>query len=62
MPTTAHDAADPVATGLSFGPRRLNLWLAPGVSRSNVATLLFGSFFGIVMMGFINASHPFLFT
>jgi MFS family permease len=62
MPTTAHDAADPAATGLSFGPRRLNLWLAAGVSRGNMATLLFGSFFGIVMMGFINASHPFLFT
>lgn len=45
-----------------FGPRRLNLWIAPGVSRLNMYTLLFGSFFGIAMMGFINASQPYLFT
>jgi len=45
-----------------FGPKRLNLWIAPGVSRLNMYTLLFGSFFGIAMMGFINASQPYLFT
>jgi MFS family permease len=50
------------APGLPFGPRRLNLWMSPGVSRLNVGTLLFGSFFGIVMMSFVNASQPFLFT
>jgi MFS family permease len=49
-------------TGIAFGPRRLNLWMAPGVSRLNVYTLLFGSFFGIVMMSFVNASQPYLFT
>ncbi len=47
--------------GIRFGPKRLNLWLAPGVSRLNVSTLLFGSFFGIVMMAFVNACQPFLF-
>jgi MFS family permease len=45
-----------------FGPKRLNLRIAPGVSRLNMYTLLFGSFYGIAMMGFINASHPYLFT
>ncbi len=49
-------------SGLRFGPRRLNLWMMPGVSRLNVYTLLFGSFFGIAMMSFINASQPYLFT
>jgi len=48
--------------GISFGPRRLNLQMSPGVSRLNVYTLLFGSFFGIVMMSFVNASQPYLFT
>ena len=33
----------------------------PGVSRLNVYTLLFGSFFGIAMMSFINTSQAFLF-
>ena len=59
--------AEPVAktfdeSGLRIGPRRLNLWMMPGVSRLNVNTLLFGSFFGIAMMSFINASQPYLFT
>ncbi len=48
--------------GLQIGPRRLNLWMMPGVSRLNVYTLLFGSFFGIAMMSFINASQPYIFT
>lgn len=47
--------------GAIFGPRRLNLRIAPGVTRGNMLTLLFGSFFGIAMMGFINASQPYLF-
>jgi MFS family permease len=47
--------------GIRFGPKKLNLWMSPGVSRLNVSTLLFGSFFGIVMMSFVNASQPFLF-
>lgn len=50
------------AEGRPFGPRKLNLRIAPGVSRGNMYTLLFGSFFGIAMMGFINASQPYLFT
>jgi MFS family permease len=33
-----------------------------GVSKGNVLTLLFGSFFGIAMMSFINASQPYVFT
>jgi MFS family permease len=48
--------------GLQMGPKRLNLWMMPGVSRLNVFTLLFGSFFGIAMMSFINASQPYVFT
>lgn len=44
-----------------FGPRFLNLWISESVSRGNVLTLLFGSFFGIAMMSFVNASQPFLF-
>jgi len=53
---------DPAAEGTPFGPKFLNLKIAPGVSRGNFITLLFGSFFGIAMMGFINASQPYLFT
>ncbi len=49
-------------SGLRFGPRFLNLWMMPGVSRLHVNTLLFGSFFGIAMMSFINQSQPYLFT
>ena len=49
-------------SGLQVGPRRMNLWMMPGVSRLNVYTLLFGSFFGIAMMSFINASQPYIFT
>jgi MFS family permease len=50
------------AEGRPFGPRKLNLRIAPGISRGNMFALLFGSFFGIAMMGFINASQPYLFT
>jgi MFS family permease len=50
------------AAGRLFGPRKLNLRIAPEVSRVNMWTLLFGSFFGIAMMGFINASQPYIFT
>jgi MFS family permease len=50
------------AEGRPFGPRKLNVRIAPGVSRGHMYTLLFGSFFGIAMMGFINASQPYLFT
>lgn len=45
-----------------FGPRKLNLLIGENVSRLNIYTLLFGSFFGIAMMGFINACQPYLFT
>ncbi len=48
--------------GFLFGPKRLNLRISPDVSGFNVATLLFGSFFGIAMMSFVNASQPYLFT
>jgi MFS family permease len=48
--------------GQPFGPRKLNLRIAPGISRSHMYSLLFGSFFGIAMMGFVNASQPYLFT
>lgn len=59
---TAAAGASEGAAGRLFGPRKLNLRIAPGVSRGNMYTLLFGSFFGIAMMGFINASQPYLFT
>jgi hypothetical protein len=45
-----------------FGPKKLNLLIGEGVSRLNIYTLLFGSFFGIAMMGFVNACQPYLFT
>lgn len=48
--------------GVPFGPRKLNIRIAPGVSLGNMSTLLFGSFFGIGMMTFINACQPYLFT
>ena len=47
--------------GISYGPSKLNLKMVPGVSRLNVNTLLFGSFFGIAMMSFINTCQPYLF-
>lgn len=47
--------------GIQFGPRKLNLHMVPGVSRLNVYTLLFGSFFGIAMMSFINTCQAYLF-
>ena len=47
--------------GIQFGPKKLNLWMEPGVSKLNVNTLLFGSFFGIAMMSFINTSQAYLF-
>ncbi len=47
--------------GIQFGPKKLNLWMEPGVSRLNVYTLLFGSFFGIAMMSFINTCQAYLF-
>ncbi|TFG82931.1 MAG: MFS transporter, partial [Chromatiales bacterium] len=62
MSSPAEKAPLETGAGIPFGPRRLNLRMAPGVSRLNVYTLLFGSFFGIVMMSFVNASQPYLFT
>jgi MFS family permease len=47
--------------GIQFGPKKLNLIMEPGVSRLNVKTLLFGSFFGIAMMSFINTCQAYLF-
>ena len=48
--------------GRPYGPKFLKLRIAPDVTGVNFATLLFGSFFGIAMMGFVNASQPYLFT
>ena len=47
--------------GIQFGPKKLNLIMEPGVSRLNVKTLLFGSFFGIAMMSFVNTCQAYLF-
>jgi MFS family permease len=49
-------------TGWPFGPKFLKIRIASDVSGVNFGTLLFGSFFGIAMMGFINASQPYIFT
>jgi MFS family permease len=57
-PTTSASWQD----GSRYGPRFLNLRIASDVSRLNMGTLLFGSFFGIAMMGFVNACQPYLFT
>ncbi|MDH4022916.1 MAG: MFS transporter [Gammaproteobacteria bacterium] len=62
MTPRVEEAPRETGAGIPFGPRRLKLRMAPGVSRLNVYTLLFGSFFGIVMMSFVNASQPYLFT
>ncbi len=50
------------AAGRPIGPGFLKLRIADDVSGLNFATLLFGSFFGIAMMGFVNACQPYLFT
>ncbi len=50
------------STAFRFGPKKLNLLIGGDVSRLNIYTLLFGSFFGIAMMGFVNACQPYLFT
>ena len=54
--------AETATEGRLFGPRKLNLRIAPDVTGLNVSTLLFGSFFGIAMMSFVNACQPYLFT
>ncbi|MEE4185865.1 MAG: MFS transporter [Gammaproteobacteria bacterium] len=59
--STEPQAAGRDAEGWRLGPKRLNLRLTNGVTGLNMGTLLFGSFFGIAMMGFINASQPYLF-
>ncbi len=51
-----------VADGRPIGPKFLKLSIAEDVSGMNFKTLLFGSFFGIAMMGFVNACQPYLFT
>ena len=51
-----------VVAGRPIGPKFLKLSIAEDVSGMNFGTLLFGSFFGIAMMGFVNASQPYLFT
>ncbi|MDP6437298.1 MAG: MFS transporter [Gammaproteobacteria bacterium] len=61
MSDSSPDASTAGESGNLFGPRRLNLWIVPGVSNLNVYTLLFGSFFGIAMMSFVNVSQAFLF-
>ena len=62
MTDTTHSQASSGDEGIPFGPKKLNLRIATGVSLGNMTTLFFGSFFGIAMMGFINASQPYLFT
>ncbi len=61
MNADAPGLAEQKPEGQPFGPKFLNMRIADGVSRLNFMTLLFGSFFGIAMMGFINASQPYLF-
>ncbi|MDG1462382.1 MAG: MFS transporter, partial [Gammaproteobacteria bacterium] len=54
--------SEEAAQGRPFGPSKLNLRIGSDISKGNMLTLLFGSFFGIAMMGFVNASQPYLFT
>ncbi len=61
MSATTDPARREAKSGTPFGPRRLNIQIEDGVSKLNVYTLLFGSFFGIAMMSFINATQPYLF-
>lgn len=54
--------AAPAADSYYFGPKFLKLSIESSVSKMNVSTLLFGSFFGIAMMSFVNVCQPYLFT
>lgn len=56
------EPAQAAPAGRALGPKFLKIRIAPNISGFNFATLLFGSFFGIAMMGFVNASQPYLFT
>ena len=49
-------------SGRPYGPSKLKLSIGKDITNGNMLTLLFGSFFGIAMMGFVNASQPYLFT
>jgi hypothetical protein len=61
MSNSDNTVTDNHETGIQFGPKKLNLVMEPGVSRLNVYTLLFGSFFGIAMMSFVNTCQAYLF-
>lgn len=50
-------AAEPDRTGTKLGP----VWLEPGVSRLNVYTLLYASFFTIASSVFLSTSQPYIF-
>lgn len=62
MNQSSTPAAEAPSAGRPYGPRFLKLRIGNDVSGFNFNTLLFGSFFGIAMMGFINASQPYIFT
>jgi len=62
MTNTVEGVSSQGVEGRPFGPRKLRLRIAPEISNGNMLTLLFGSFFGIAMMGFVNASQPYLFS
>jgi len=49
--------AEPNREGLEVGP----VWLEPGVSRLNVYTLLYASFFTIASSVFLSVSQPYIF-
>lgn len=49
--------AEPNREGLKVGP----VWLEPGVSRLNVYTLLYASFFTIASSVFLSVSQPYIF-
>lgn len=50
-------AAEPDRTGQKLGP----VWLEPGISRLNVYTLLYASFFTIASSVFLSTSQPYIF-
>ena len=50
--------APPDPAGARLGP----LWLSPGVTRGNAATLLFGAFSTLSLVTFVTFAQPYLFA
>lgn len=57
MAKSSTAAAEPNPAGVKVGP----VWLEPGISRLNVYTLLYASFFTIASSVFLSTSQPYIF-